>query len=322
MVSIGNITTGGTGKTPAVIALAEEAKVRGLYPIILTRGYRGKAKGPCFVTRGEGPLLSAEEAGDEPFLMAKRLEGIPVVKGRDRYEAGCYALENIGHSHDEGILFILDDGFQHWRLHRDKDIVLIDAANPFGNGALLPFGRLRELPMSLGRADVIVLSKSDAAGDLHENASSGALVKEIRRYNQRAPIFPARHKPVSCSLLSGEESPPQWLSGKKVFGLCAIGDPLSFQKTVLSLGARLIGCRAFRDHHLYTPSEVAGVLRDAKQWGAEWIVTTEKDMMKLGNLDLPDNIVIIRVSFSADAGFYEEVLAGQVEFQLSHGGGR
>jgi tetraacyldisaccharide 4'-kinase len=304
VISVGNITTGGTGKTPAAIALAEEAKRRGLYPVILTRGYRGKAKGPCFVTKGRSPLLSADDAGDEPLLMAERLEGVPVVKGRDRYEAGRYALAHI--DHEDEFLFILDDGFQHWRLHRDKDIVLIDALNPFGNRVLLPFGKLREPLGSLDRADIIVLSKSGGEGqDRQGRPCIDPLVKEIRRYT-KARIFPAEHRPLSCRFLSGEKKPPEWLFGRKVFGLSALGNPLSFEKTVLSLGAQFRGRKMFRDHHRYSASDVAKVLKGAQKSGAEWIVTTEKDIIKLRNLDLPDNILIIEITFSVGEGFYEE----------------
>jgi tetraacyldisaccharide 4'-kinase len=307
VVSIGNITTGGTGKTPAAIALAEEAKRRGLYPVILTRGYRGRAKGPCFVTKGKGPLLSADDAGDEPLLMAERLNGVPVVKGHDRYEAGLYALAHIDHEGE--VLFILDDGFQHWRLHRDKDIVLIDALNPFGKRVLLPFGRLREPLGSLDRADIIVLSRTYGdEKDRQGRLSADALVKEIRRYNTKARIFQAEHRPLSCGFLSGEKKPPEWLFGRKVFGLSAIGNPLSFRKTVLSMGAQFLGCRMFRDHHRYSSSDVARVLKGAQRCGAEWIVTTEKDIIKLRNFDLPDNILIIEITFSVGEGFYDEAL--------------
>jgi tetraacyldisaccharide 4'-kinase len=307
VISIGNITTGGTGKTPAAIAVAQEAKRRGFRPVILTRGYKGKAKGPCFVTKGEAPLLSAEDAGDEPLLMAERLEGVPIVKGGDRYQSGLFAIEHIGNSApQEDIIFILDDGFQHWRLQRDRDIVLIDAANPFGNRVLLPFGRLREPLAALGRADIVVLSKSEdkngARGDIDDN-----LTREIRRYNPDTPIFSARHMPVSCRFLSGEREKPEWLSGKKTYGLCALGNPFSFRRTVLSLGARFLGYRIFKDHHRYTSSDVLKVQRDIQRCGAEWIVTTEKDIIKLRNLDLPGNIVIIEIDFSVEACFYEEV---------------
>ena len=140
VISIGNITVGGTGKTPAAIALAQEAKKRGFSPVILTRGYKGSAKGPCFVTRGEGPLLNVREAGDEPVLMAEKLSGVPVVKTGNRYEAGMFALQNMDSQlsgPDSQPLFILDDGFQHWKLYRDKDVLLIDSGDPFGNRSII-----------------------------------------------------------------------------------------------------------------------------------------------------------------------------------------
>jgi tetraacyldisaccharide 4'-kinase len=310
VISIGNITTGGTGKTPATIAMAEEAKKRGLSPVILTRGYRGKAKGPCFVTKGKGPLLSAEEAGDEPRLMAERLAGVPIVKGADRYEAGLFALREpeIQKWKAEALVFILDDGFQHWRLRRDKDIVLVDALNPFGNKVLLPFGRLREPLDSLGRADIVVLSNSSGGEHGQGKMPADVVESEIRKYNAEAPIFRAEHIPLSVRLSPGGKKPLEWLSGKKVFGFCAIGDPLSFRRTVLSLDVQFLGCSIFRDHHRYSPSDIARVLKDAQRCGAEWIVTTEKDIIKLSNFDLPDNILIIEVEFSVEEGFYEEVL--------------
>jgi tetraacyldisaccharide 4'-kinase len=167
VISIGNITVGGTGKTPAAIALAGEAKKRGGSPVILTRGYKGSAKGPCFVTKGEGPLLNADEAGDEPVLMAERLKGVPIIKGSDRYEAGMFALQSLDPQLSTlgSRLFILDDGFQHWKLSRDKDILLIDSGNPFGNRALLPLGKLREPLSAIERADIVVLTKCQSPAD-------------------------------------------------------------------------------------------------------------------------------------------------------------
>src|SRR4030066_541814 len=164
VISIGNITVGGTGKPPATMAIAEEAKRRGFVPVILTRGYKGKIKGPCFVSKGEGPLLSEEDAGDEPIIMAEKLKGVPIVKGENRYDAGILAIENlkseISNLKSE-ILFILDDGFQHWKLFRDKDLLLIDGTNPFGNKRLLPVGPLREPLRAIGRADIVVITKTD-----------------------------------------------------------------------------------------------------------------------------------------------------------------
>jgi len=175
VISIGNITLGGTGKTPAVISVAKAAKNRGLSPCVLTRGYKAKSGGTCFISKGEGPFISAADAGDEAYLMAEILRDIPVVKGKNRYEAGLLAMkeyfgkfetpDQTSDRQPEAPVFILDDGFQHWGLQRDIDIVLIDAANPFGNKRLFPEGMLREPLTALKRAHVIILTKSDIAGN-------------------------------------------------------------------------------------------------------------------------------------------------------------
>lgn len=305
VISIGNITVGGTGKTPATIAVAEEAKKRGFKPIILTRGYKGSITGPCFVTEGNGPLLSADEAGDEPVLMAEKLKGISVVKCADRYTGGMFALENLKSEISNlksQIIFILDDGFQHWRLHRDKDIVLIDIGNPFGNRKLLPSGRLREPLKSLERADIIVLSKSPKSPDVNEQ-----IFNEIRKYNPDSPIYFAEHKPVSCRLFSGERKPLSWISGKKLFGFCAIADPKNFMQTIRSAGAELTGFESYRDHYRYESSDILQIKDSTEKCGAEWIVTTEKDIIKIRRLDLPENILIIEIEFLAENGFLKAV---------------
>ncbi len=313
VISIGNITVGGTGKTPAVIAVAEEGIRRGLSPIVLTRGYKGTAKGPCFVTKGEGPLLSFGEAGDEPFLMAERLEGVPVVKCRNRYEGGMFALHELGITDSEfgKRLFILDDGFQHRGLFRDTDIVLIDAEDPFGKGTLLPLGRLREPVSSLGRADIIVLTKTVEPHEGGRDRLDG-LHKEIRRYNQRCGIFRAEHRPLSCRFLDGSEKPIHWISGKKIFGFCALGSPESFLRTLRLSGAEVTGFRSFRDHYAYRCEDIFTIKTEAERTGAGWIVTTEKDIIKARNLDLPGNVAIVAISFSAEDGFYDRIFGRQI----------
>jgi len=207
VISIGNITLGGTGKTPAVIALAQKARGNGFRPCILTRGYRGTAKGPCFVGIGDGPLLDENRAGDEAYLMALKLKGIPIIKGKDRYEAGIFALNNLpGDSRPD--LFILDDGFQHWGLCRDNDILLIDGTNPFGNGKLFPVGSLREPVNGISRADMIVITKKDGSRDL----KTDGVLEEIRKYNKKAPVFFAVHKPSRFITVNGD---PFLLNGQR-----------------------------------------------------------------------------------------------------------
>ena len=324
VISIGNITVGGTGKTPATIAVAEEAKKRGFKPVILTRGYKGTAQGACFVSEGDGPLLSASQAGDEPFLMAERLRGVPIVKGPDRYTSGMFALRALGMEQGAGavgqkvqrregsvlgleplvlsqILFILDDGFQHWKLHRDKDIVLIDAGNPFGNGQLLPSGRLREPLTALKRADVIVITKSDR--------EDSGLIAEVRKYNLHAPVFFSGHRAVSISLPSGEQQQPAWLQGKRVYCFCGLADPGSFRHTVAATGAEITGMKIYPDHYPYAQQDIAAIMKECGSSGARWAVTTGKDMAKIRDLDLPGNIIIIEVAFTADQPFFDSVFA-------------
>ena len=311
VISIGNLTVGGTGKTPAAIAVAEEAKKRGFSPVVLTRGYKGSVRGPCFVTRGETALLNTEEAGDEPVLMAEKLQGVPIVKGADRYEAGLFALHNGNahcSTHNDKLLFILDDGFQHWKLYRDKDVLLIDSADPFGNRALLPLGKLREPLTAIRRADIVVLTKC-AGDDGARRSVSEHIIAEIKKYNAEASVFLSSHTIAASHLLSGERVSPDQLKGRKVFGFCALGNPGSFSSTVTGTGAVLTGFMTFRDHYRYSREDMAKIIRAAEDSGAESIVTTEKDVIKIRGLDLPENIIIIGIAFSVVQGFYDEVFA-------------
>ena len=308
VLSIGNITLGGTGKTPATIALAKEAKKRGFKPCILTRGYKGVAKGPCFVSRGEGPLLDEYHAGDEALLEAEKLKEIPIIKGKDRYEAGIFALQNLKSrilNLESQILFILDDGFQHWRLHRDKDILLIDSTNPFGNKKIVPLGPLREPLSALSRANIIVLTKTNIIRN--QKSTSNGLIEEIKQYNASVPIFFAEHKPSNFITPPGDIFPPEWAEGKRFFGFCGIGNPMSFRETLLSTNVDLIGFKPYRDHYRYSPGDIRDIKRVAEKTGAEWIVTTEKDIMRLKGLELPENLVSLDIEFSVDERFYDEV---------------
>ncbi len=315
VISVGNITVGGTGKTPAVIAIAQEALKRGLYPVILTRGYRGTAKGPCFVSKGNGPLLSVEEAGDEPFLMAGILNGIPIVKCGDRYEGGMFAIKKLSLqpsalSH-KPFLFILDDGFQHWRLYRDIDLLLIDSSNPFGNRRLLPFGILREPLSEVARADLIVLTKINISGQISAPETlPETLIGEIGKYNKDAPIFLSEHKPVCLRTFSGRELPPGALSGESVVGFCGIGNPASFKNTLLNANAKVKEFIAFRDHFRYGQKDLSMLKAAASRNGADWIVTTEKDIIRLRDFELPENLVSLGIKFSIDDKFYEKIFMG------------
>lgn len=304
VISVGNLTLGGTGKTPAVIAIAMEAKKEGLAPCILTRGYRGSAKGQCFVTKGNKPLIGPSEAGDEAFLMAERLNGVPIIKGADRYRSGLLAIESLkSQIPDSGsrIVFILDDGFQHWSLKRDVDIVLIDSTHLISRERLFPEGRLREPIDALSRADIMVLTKTEQSEDsiISENTDT------IRRYNPSAPLYHASFGAECLVDLSGETKEIQMLKGRRVYAFAGIANPSHFKSMLISLGAEIVKFRTFRDHHAYKIKDINEIEKDA---GGLDIITTEKDMVKIKAIRPLDNLYALRIKFLIVEEFYNHIM--------------
>lgn len=337
VISIGNITVGGTGKTPATIAIAEEAKKRGFYPIVLTRGYRGRAKGPCFVqqsavsSRQSGvknqeitnasrfTLHASRLYGDEPVLMAERLPDVPIVKCADRYEGGMFAIENLNSqisNFKSQIIFILDDGFQHWRLHRDLDIVLIDGLNPFSNRRLLPLGPLREPLAELKRADVFVVTKTPPPPPL-DKGGIGGLSSELKYINPSAPVYFSEYKTVKVRNASGKEFPVEMLKDKKVFAFCGIANPESFIQTALSVCGDMAGSKPYRDHHQYSQVDMLYLAEQSKALNCDFLITTEKDMVKIkeigargkgqGTKELLNNILYLEIEFRVEPAFFDEI---------------
>jgi tetraacyldisaccharide 4'-kinase len=322
VISIGNITLGGTGKTPAAMALARKASLMGFHPCILTRGYKGKAEGPCFVSKGDGPLINAYQAGDEATLMAETLRDVPIVKGKNRYEAGMFAIANLKSEISNlksQLLFILDDGFQHWALHRDKDILLIDGTSPYGNRRLFPAGSLREPLSAMKRADIIVITNTyshypNSSGDVYQGGGAKnkelnveRLTEEIRRYAASTPLYFAQHSPAALIAASGNVFALSDMKNKKIFAFCGIGNPHSFKNTLLPLIGKLTGFMIFRDHYQYSHADFRMIADNAKRSGANWIVTTEKDIMRLKEFSMPDNLLALRIEFHVDDTFYAEV---------------
>ncbi|MGE5892711.1 MAG: tetraacyldisaccharide 4'-kinase [bacterium] len=290
VISVGNITLGGTGKTPAVIALAEEAVRRGFRPCILTRGYRGRLKKPVFVSRGSGPLYSPFEAGDEAVLMAQRLHGVEVIKAANRHE-GALLSRNAN-------LFILDDGYQHWGLHRDKNILLIDAIDPFGNGKLFPLGPLREPLKEIRRADTIVVTRS--SGD-------HGFIERLKPYSRNAAFYHASIKATWLIKQNGDILPAEHLVGKRIYAFCGIGNPGGFIQTLLKFGILLVGFKSFPDHHVYRETEMEAMYQESVRTMADMIITTEKDFIKLGGMILPDSVTALRVEFDINKDFYDSI---------------
>lgn len=279
VLSVGNLTWGGTGKTPLVIELAKFAQARGLRPAVISRGYRGSAKGPVnVVSDGQAVLLEAEQAGDEPRLLAERLPGVPVLTGIKRVLPARYAIDTLGAD-----LILLDDGFQHLALERQLDIVLFQYEKPLGNGRVFPAGPLREPLAALGRADCFVFTGCPANA---EAPSSHWFAKELQRRYPHRPVFFSSFELDRTSVAGkdGDISAPDLLSGAKVFGFCGIANPQSFRHSLLQSGAKLVEFKAFRDHHHYCQADVDEMVERCRKAGGDKVITTEKDFVKVRNL--------------------------------------
>lgn len=298
VLSVGNLTVGGTGKTPIVEWIAQRLSDSGKRVGILSRGYRGGVRTDSFPLPGAGDapqrLLS-----DEVWLLGQRLgPKARIGVGSDRYAHGK-ALERVGIE-----WFVLDDGFQHLQLARDVDIVLIDSTAPFGGGRLLPAGRLREPLSALARADVIVITRSEHAP---------AIEATVRRHSI-APIFYAQTQLDEVRVAENTTvpgAPAQWL-GRKVFAFCAIGNPAAFFEDVRHWGMELVGRRAFPDHHRYSSGDAAQIENEACAAGAEVLVCTQKDIYNLQDVcfhSLPLYSFRITMHFSEPDRFWDTILA-------------
>lgn len=307
-ISVGNITTGGTGKTPTTIALAEEAKKRGYKPVILTRGYKGRAKDPVLINfphNEESIFVSPEIVGDEAYMVSRKLPNVPIVKSPDRYLGAMLAFKRLSQKKEDSIVFILDDGFQQWGLFIDVNIVLIDGINPFGNGRMLPFGRLRELPKEIVRADIIVITK----------AKNANLLGELRYLNPHAPIFTSKYEVKSIRNIKGDTVPIFFLENKRVYAFCGIAEPASFSALISSCGAEIVSLKRYPDHYSYKDKDLKNIFREAERLNSDFIVTTEKDIIKVSQFADFKDILYLDIHVSIDQAFYNEVFGriSQVE---------
>jgi tetraacyldisaccharide 4'-kinase len=294
VISVGNITVGGTGKTPLVEMLASFLNHDGYRVAILSRGYnRKKTKNEVtIISDGHSILTDVKQAGDEPYLLAKNLVDVPVIVCRNRIKAGLVAIEQLGCN-----LLILDDGFQHRKIKRDIDIVVIDAANPWGNGGLLPAGPLREPIQNLSRSDVIILSHTNEARELEK------LIIQIEGLC-KIPIWYSNHKPIQwIDLGNSRQQPLCFLEKKCVAAFCGIGNPDSFRRTLASIGVEIIEFFQFRDHHWYSVHDLEKMSELAESKGAVALVTTEKDCIRISlpcSLKIPIYILKIKMELQDD----------------------
>jgi tetraacyldisaccharide 4'-kinase len=288
VVSIGNLTTGGTGKTPAVSMICGWARNQGFRPAILSRGYGGHSRGGARVLEvSDGIRTQADtmEAGDEPVLLARQIL-VPVVVSRQRYLAGLHAWKRFSCD-----FFVMDDGFQHLALKRDLDIVIIDAETDLGKARLLPLGKLREPIQHLRRADVFVLTHGDSA-ERWELAASF-----LHQRFPGKPVFHGRHVPVGL-FVNGEDHPrhPGSLRGKRVAAFAGIAFPERFSQTLSRLGAEVVYFRPFPDHYPFAESDLRTLSEKSGRLGVDWLVTTEKDWVRLDRCSFrPKHLAYLRI---------------------------
>ena len=289
VISVGNITTGGTGKTPLVEWVAKTLAGQGKRPCILTRGYgRKDPHVQVIVSDGYGVLASPMEAGDEPYLLAVNLSGIAaVISSADRIAAGQEAINDFGSD-----CFVLDDGFQHLRLARDLNIVTIDATNPWGGGSLLPYGRLRESREGLSRADCVVITRCDQVRSLD------ALRSEIVKYTGNRPIFNSQMRTSRVSSL--KNGPGALSSPARLAAFCAIGNPSAFFEHLRRSGYELVLQKSFPDHHIFSQEEIDSLIESAKNAGANSLITTAKDAVKLRTLSFPIPCYVLEIEIAIE----------------------
>ncbi len=312
-IVVGNLTVGGTGKTPVVERLARVLHARGRKVAILSRGYKSKKEPllrkwmraithkepdpPKVVSDGRQVLLSSLEAGDEPYMLARNLPGVCVVVDKDRVKAGQYAVKKFGVD-----TLILDDGFQYFKLKDHLQVLLIDKSNPFGNGQLLPRGILREPVEHMQRASYVFLTKSDGVRD-------PALEARIQELRPGTELIECTHKPRFLQEVAGDgQRPLTWLAGRRVACLSAIAVPESFEDFVSGFGAAIVERQRFLDHHRFTREELEDVFDAARRAGAELVVTTEKDAVRIDPaFEAPLPFYFLRVEI--------EILSGVADFE-------
>ncbi|HUI07540.1 MAG TPA: tetraacyldisaccharide 4'-kinase [Verrucomicrobiae bacterium] len=294
VVSIGNLSVGGTGKTPVVEVFARALQQRGRRVAILSRGYKSVPRPlwqralakitfredkipPKVVSDGRSLLLDSEQAGDEPYMLASNLKDVVVLVDKDRVKSGRYAISKYGCD-----TLLLDDGFQYLALKSRLDICLIDRNNPFGNHYLLPRGTLREPITNLKRAHYIFITKSSDLG-------AKKLRKAIRQFNGRAEIIECAHQPLYLQdVFTGERHPLKTLENLKVAAISGIAVPESFEDGLRGLGANIIYAKRYADHHRYSQQEIINMINRSLKRGAAAILTTEKDAVRFPKIDRRD----------------------------------
>ena len=306
VISVGNISVGGTGKTPCVIMLAQMLKKYGFQPAVISRGYGGRNISPAnIVSDGDKIILDSETAGDEPSLIANALKGVPVITGTKRRTTGQVAIDKFGAD-----VLLCDDAMQHRQIFRDINLVLLDSKGFQGNYHVLPRGKLREPIKEIRRAGAILLTHAD------EEVKIDAKIEELIK-TEKIPVFRSIHQPED--IINSDESvrkPVSELKGKKVSAFCGIANPDSFKKTLLAAQVHLLSFDIFTDHHRYSEKEIEELKTVFIKSDADYLVTTEKDAMRLQNHSaFLKSLFILRVKMEIKPSVqsFENFIMGEIK---------
>jgi len=318
VISIGNITVGGTGKTPMTIYVAELVQKLGYVVAVISRGYKGELeKTGGIVSNGKTVLMGPEKAGDEPFMLAGRLKNIPVIVGKDRFEAGMQAVKNFNPD-----VIVLDDAFQHLKLKRDINLVLLDAKRPFGIYLLLPRGTLREPLTSLSRSDAFILTRTDIASGSAESFTG------INKYISFRSVYRTTHtlyihkvvdgyKDKTCIDVSKKLSfDINILKGKKVLAFSGIAQNEDFKKSIEKISCNIKGFVGYPDHHSYSDIDLSYLLQSSMAKNVDFILTTEKDYVRIAHkIEWPIKLVVIgiKISFGKDENSFKTFISGRLK---------
>jgi tetraacyldisaccharide 4'-kinase len=291
VISVGNLTMGGAGKTPATIALARLLQASGLRVSVLLRGYRGSHRGePLVVSDGQQLLATADLAGDEAVVLARNLPRAIVAISKNRADAGEWVEK-----HFEVDVHLLDDGFQHLKLHRDLNLLVVDATNPYGGG-LPPLGRLREPLDAVSRADAVILTRTELTGGYSR------MVEEILKIKPHIPYFVTKQRLTNAWALDrpADSTIESW-NGVSVFAIAGIANPGQFFRTLQRHGIQLADCWTFPDHHRYCHDDYRRIQSRCQRLQMTTVMTTEKDAVKLDAAALaPLSVVAVRLTFEFD----------------------
>lgn len=308
VISIGNLTFGGTGKTPVVIAVCKMLQSAGYKPVVLSRGHGGSSRRGLIVSNGKDILCNSSKCGDEPIVLARNLPGIPVIVGRDRRHTGKLASELFDPS-----IIVMDDGMQYWQLHRDLDIVVMNSQKPFGSNFVMPAGDLREPVSGIKRAGLVLINCETEI----TKEQLADITKKVHSINKDLPVYKCSKSATGfMDANTGELFAADWARHRKVVAFCGIGNPESFEHTLMDTGAEVQALIAFRDHQRFGKEDIERIVAEKEEKYAEAIITTEKDASRILPEEMPENLYVLNIELEIeDIVSFEEHITNRIHKQ-------